>query len=78
MKNLLVAYVFTVAHLNIEFRRVSNENRWKTRLQLVQRLMRVNITTEEDRFIWTLTTLESFTVKSMYADMMNCKNTSRQ
>jgi hypothetical protein len=60
-KNVLVMNVFTGSHLNIEFRRVISEHGWKTWIQLVRALMRVNLITKEDIFIWN----RSFTVKSM-------------
>jgi hypothetical protein len=54
-----------IIYLNIEFRVFKIKIDGKTWLKLV--LMKANITFE----IWTIITLGSFTVKSMYADMMN-------
>jgi hypothetical protein len=70
--------MFTVAHvlgstpLNIGFRRVSIvQNKWDRWVQLVLRLMTVQLTDNEDVFRWSLTTLESFTVKLIYLDFLN-------
>jgi hypothetical protein len=71
--------------LNLEFRRVLSEPRWTAWLHLVQRLMFVNLNAEEDNFVWKLSNLNAdednfvwklttsrvFSVKSMYADLMN-------
>jgi hypothetical protein len=70
-KNVLVADVLSVAPLNIEFRRALTGNKWDTWIQLVCRLMRISLMDEEDRFVWRLTELRCFTVKSMYVDIMN-------
>jgi hypothetical protein len=43
-------------------------SRW---LHLVRRLMDVNLTTQQDVFVWKLTTSGLFTVKSLYLDFMN-------
>jgi hypothetical protein len=55
-KYIVVANVFEGDHLNIELTRVLNDNRWETWLQLVHRLLSVNLTNEEDRFLWNLST----------------------
>jgi hypothetical protein len=70
-KNVLVADVLSNNPLNIEFRRSLNGNRWAVWLQLVQRLMGVTLTEEPDAFVWKLTTSGIFSVKSLYAHLMN-------
>jgi hypothetical protein len=70
-KNVLVADVLTGVPLNIEFRRTLTGNNWKVWLLLLQRLMPVNLTEDLDIFVWKLNTLGTFSVKSMYADIMN-------
>jgi hypothetical protein len=45
--------------------------RWTTWLQLVERLMEVNLTDDSDSFIWHLTESGVFSVKSFYTDLMN-------
>jgi hypothetical protein len=57
--------------LNISFRRSLNGNRWPLWLQLVQRLMHVQLNNENDKFVWGLTTSGQYTVKSMYMDLIN-------
>jgi hypothetical protein len=57
--------------LNIAFRRVLSGNNWDAWLLLVQRLMTVTLTTEPDKFIWSLNSLGQFSVKSYCADLLN-------
>jgi hypothetical protein len=66
-----VANVFSQNPLNISFRRSLNGNRWSLWLQLVQRLMHVQLNNENDKFVWGLTTSGQYTVKSMYMDIIN-------
>jgi hypothetical protein len=40
-------------------------------LLIVHGLMDVNLTTQQDVFVWKLTTSKLFTVKSLYLDFMN-------
>jgi hypothetical protein len=40
-------------------------------LHLVQQLINVDLTNEKDNFTWNLTTSGTFTVKSMYLDLLN-------
>ena len=68
-KNVLVANVLNNNLLNIGFRRTLIGNNWW--LELVERLIEVSLTTEDDTFLWSLTPNTKFTVKSMYADYMN-------
>jgi hypothetical protein len=70
-KNVLVTDVLSISPLNLEFRRVLVGNHFKIWLQLVTELMEVTLSTAEDMFSWRLTDTESFTVKSMYADLMD-------
>jgi hypothetical protein len=70
-KNVLVAYVLSHIPLNIEFWRVLNGNKWNDWLNLCQRLMTVNLSNRQDKFVWKLTKSGVFTVKSMYVDLMN-------
>jgi hypothetical protein len=66
-----VANVLSENPLNISFRRSLNGNRWSLWLQLVQRLMHVQLNNENDKFVWGLTTSGQYTVKSMYMDLIN-------
>ena len=71
-KNVLVADVLANAPpLNIEFRRALTGNKWTSWLHLVQRLMGVSLSDDQDSFRWNLTLSGSFSVKSMYLDEMN-------
>jgi hypothetical protein len=45
--------------------------RWRLWLQLVQRLMHIQLNDEKDIFVWGLTTTSAFTVKSMYINMLD-------
>jgi hypothetical protein len=40
-------------------------------LHLVRQLINVELTNEKDTFTWNLTTSGTFTVKSMYLDLIN-------
>ena len=55
----------------IQFRRVLFGDKWDAWLQLVERLMRVTLTNLPDAFNWNLTTSGIYTVKSLYADLLN-------
>jgi hypothetical protein len=70
-KNILVADVLNQTLLNIRFNRVLIGDKWDAWIHLVSRLMNVNLNDEPDRFKWNLTTTGIFTVKSVYADIMN-------
>lgn len=70
-KNLTVAEVFSTVPLNLPFRRTllgHNRSQW---LNLVERLMRVTILDEPDKFRWNLNSNGVFTVKSFYEDLLN-------
>jgi hypothetical protein len=70
-KQVTVANVLNQIPLNIRFHRTSTESRWRLWLQLVQRLMSVQLTNENDVFVWGLTTSGAFTVKSMYLYLLD-------
>jgi hypothetical protein len=56
--------------VNTENVRVADE-RWEAWLDLVSRVMHVQLSDEPDKFIWNLTVSRNFLVKSLYADFMN-------
>jgi hypothetical protein len=70
-KNVTVAHVLAQTPLNISFRWALLGNKWTLWLQLCQKLMRVNLNDENDRFVWGLTTNDLFTVKFMCEDLMS-------
>jgi hypothetical protein len=70
-KSVLVANVLNQTLLNIRFNRALIGDKWDAWIHLVSRLMNVHLNDEPDRFKWHLTTTGSFSVKSMYADIMN-------
>jgi hypothetical protein len=58
--------------LNISFRWVLSGNKWDRWVQLVLRVMMVQLITDnEENFQRSLTTFGSFIVKSMYLDLIN-------
>jgi hypothetical protein len=66
-----VVVVLTGYPLNIEFRRTLSDNKWEAWLHLLQRLILVNLTEDQDVFGWKLTISSLLSIKSVYADMMN-------
>jgi hypothetical protein len=70
-KNVTVANSIKEDGLNISFRRYLTGDRWQAWLDLVERLMDVHLTDEKDTFIWKLTESGQFSVKSLYAELMN-------
>ena len=70
-KNVLVAHVLDHDHPNLQFRRALVDNKWEAWLHLVERLMAVSLSNEPDSFSWKLTPSGVFSVRSMYADLMN-------
>ena len=79
-KEVTVASVLSPAPpINITFRRTLNGNRWNRWLQLLARLMEIQLNDNQDVFKWNLTASGKFTVKSLYLDYMsehahfNCK-----
>jgi hypothetical protein len=57
--------------LNISFRRTLTDNHWQLWLQLVHRLMQVQLSVEKDIFVWGLTRSGVYIVKSLYLDLLN-------
>jgi hypothetical protein len=70
-KQVMVASMLGHNPLNIAFHRSLTGNKWDRWLHLVNRLMAVTLSSEQDKFVWSLTTSGAFTVKSMYLDYMN-------
>jgi hypothetical protein len=70
-KNVSVSNVLNQTPLNITFIRILTDNRWRLWLQLVQRLMHIQLNDEKDTFVWGLTSSGAFTIKSMYLDMLD-------
>jgi hypothetical protein len=66
-----VADVLSQTPLNIRFNRAILGDKWDAWVQLVSKLMNVHLSDEPNRFKWRLTTIDSFSVKSMYANIMN-------
>jgi hypothetical protein len=70
-RNVLVSDVLANNPLNVEFRRILSDVKWDAWIHLVQRLLSINLNDEEDKFVWKLSDSGSFSVKSMYTDIMN-------
>jgi hypothetical protein len=70
-KDVTVANFLSGFHLNIAFVRTLTPHKWSRWIDLVQRLMDINLTPNNDKFIWILTSSGEFTVKSMYLDFLN-------
>jgi hypothetical protein len=70
-KNDTVAHVLSNTPLNIGFQRALTGNNWDRWLHLVQRLMQVHLSTQEDVFKRKVTTNGLFMVKLMYLDLIN-------
>jgi hypothetical protein len=70
-KQVTISSVLRQNPLNITFRRILTRNKWDRWLHLVNRLMAVNLTSEQDKFVSRLTSSWAFTVKYMYLDYMN-------
>ena len=70
-KQVSVATILSSNPMNISFRRNLSPDKWELWLQLVQRLMEVNLNEEQDTFVWSLTQSGTFSVKSMYLDLLN-------
>src|SRR6187399_2296217 len=64
-KESSVHTVLSTVPLNVEFRRALVGQRWESWLNLVRRLMQVNLTTETDSIRWRLSVSGVFSVKSM-------------
>ena len=71
-KNILLADILAQSPLNIQFWRVLIGNKWEAWLHMVEWLMTISLTQDEDKFVWKLTwCIGCVTVKSLYADYMN-------
>jgi hypothetical protein len=70
-KNVRVSSVLGGATLNISFRRNIIGDRWTTWLNLVEKLMEIELSDEKDSFRWNLTESGLFSVKSLYTDIMH-------
>jgi hypothetical protein len=70
-KNVTVANTIKEDGLNISFRRNLAGDRWQAWLDLVERLMEIHLTDEKDTFTWKLTESGQFSVKSLYAELLN-------
>ena len=69
-KNKIVTHVLNTRPLNISFRRALVGDRLRLLLELVTKIMSVELGDQDDSFIWCLTKHAFFTVKSMYSDLM--------
>ena len=70
-KHSTVADVVGVAPINLPFRWALLGQRRSEWFHLVERLMRITLTDEPDKFRWSLTNNGIFTVKSYYGDLLN-------
>jgi hypothetical protein len=70
-KNVTVATTLATTPVNIGFRRSLTGVRWDRWIHLVQRLMSIQLNSNNDVFKWNLVESGRFLVKSMYLDMLN-------
>jgi hypothetical protein len=70
-KKFIVAQVFGLNPLNIAFQKSLTENRWVLWLHLLEKLINIIISEDEDKFICNLSQSGKFSVKSMSLDMIN-------
>lgn len=70
-KDVFVALVLGSSPFNIEFRRAIVGDKRTMWLHLVHRLVTINLSQEPDVFHWKIHTSGVFSVKSMYADLIN-------
>jgi hypothetical protein len=70
-ENKFLDDVLSHSLLNIAFRRTLSCTRWKLWLQLVEKLMHVQLNNDQNMFVCGFTTSGGFTVKSMYLDLLN-------
>ena len=54
-KNVLVADALANSTVHIEFRRNLTGNKWVAWLHMLQKLISVTLTNEDDKFVWKLT-----------------------
>ena len=64
-KNVTVEDALSSTPLNIGFRRALIGNKWNRWLHLVERLMTVQLSDQQDVFVWNLTSAGIFSVKSL-------------
>jgi hypothetical protein len=82
-KNVTVASVLSTVPLNVSFRRALVGNNLNLWLQLVERVMLLEINEQKDNFRWKLNKNGDFSVKSYYKELMRggqhntCKNFGR-
>ena len=69
--NVSVAHVMAASPLNIGFRRALSGDKWDRWVNLVTRLMGVQLSDNNDIFRWSLTPSGLFTVRSMYLDLLD-------
>jgi hypothetical protein len=72
-KYITIASTLALASLNTSFRHSLTGDRWDRWLHLVQRLMEIHLSEEDDIFRWRLVASGRFSVRSMYLDMLNGK-----
>jgi hypothetical protein len=70
-KNVTMTNAIKEDGLNISFRRNLVGDRWLSWIDLVERLMDIHLTDEKDTFTWNLTDSGQFTVRSLYAELLN-------
>jgi hypothetical protein len=70
-KNATVANTIKENGLNISFRRNLAGDKWLSWLHLVERLMDIHLTDEKETFLWRLTDSGQFSVRSLYAELLN-------
>jgi hypothetical protein len=68
---MTVANVLIPNQLNMSFRRLFTADKWVLWLQLVERLMDIQLTNDNNKFVWDLTPSGCFTVRSMYLDILD-------
>jgi hypothetical protein len=74
-KQVLVADVLSHTPINITFRRSLVGDKWVKWVHLLNRLIQIQLSNEQDKFVWNLTRSGCFSVKSMYLDLMNGNTT---
>jgi hypothetical protein len=70
-KQVSAANVLSHNPLNITSRRTLLDHGWRLWLELVQRLMNVQLNSEKDNFVWSLTNSGEFLFLSLYLDLLN-------
>jgi hypothetical protein len=70
-KHVMIDTVLNSTPINVSFRRRITGSKWLSWIHLCRRLMGISLNDNQDKFRWTLTRSGIFTVKSMYAKMIN-------